>query len=303
MENKHNAKYAFYYLLSLAALIFTALSVGLVAFNIIDKTVADAAMNYRSVGDGALKFAISALIIAAPIFYTLSMLINRGIKNGELSQDSSLRRWLTYFILLASSLIILGSFIGVINNFLSGELTVRFALKTLAVIIISGTTFSYYLYEVKRSLASQKDVVVKAFFWSSLVVVVISFVAAWFFVESPMTARQRRLDDALMNNIRLMENAINEYYNRNNQLPATWDDVKSSNIYFNDESAADPESGALIEYKFLSEGSYELCATFRLGSRQEGYPGYYIGDLKQHDAGYQCLPGEIYVLDAKGRSF
>lgn len=301
MENKHNAKYAFYYLLSLVALIFTALSVGIVAFNIIDKTVADALMSYRSIGDGSLKFAISALLIAAPIFYVLSLLINKGIKKGELDKESPLRRWLTYFILLVSSLIILGAFIGVINNFLSGELTVRFALKTLSVIIISGTAFSYYLYEAKRSTAGQQDRVVKIFGWASLTVVVAAFIAAWFFVESPVMARQRRLDDALVNNMRLIESAVNEYYNRNNQLPATIEEVKSGNLYLSDESVIDPETRESIEYKRLSGESYELCATFRLDSQAGNGYSYYIGDSKQHGAGYQCLPGELYLLDAKAR--
>jgi len=301
MENKHNAKYAFYYLLSLVALIFTALSVGIVAFNIIDKTVVDALMSYRSVGDGSLKFAISALLIAAPIFYVLSLLINKGIKNGELDKESPLRRWLTYFILLVSSLIILGAFIGVINNFLSGELTIRFALKALTVLVISGTTFSYYLYEAKRATAGQKDMVVTIFGWVSLAVVVAAFIAAWFFVESPVMARQRRLDDTLVNNMRMIENAVNDYYSRNGELPASLNDLESSSMYLNNESLVDPETAQPIEYKLLAADKYELCATFRLDSQTGNNRSYYIGDSKQHASGYQCLPGELYALDVKGR--
>lgn len=302
MENKHNAKYAFYYLLSLVALIFTALSVGMVAFNIIDKTVADTILSYRSVGDGSLKFAISALLIAAPIFYILSLLISKGIKKGELDKESPLRRWLTYFILLVSSLIILGAFIGVINNFLSGELTTRFVLKALSVLIISGTTFSYYFYEAKRTTAGEKDAVVKVFGWASLAVVLAAFIAAWFFVESPVVARQRRLDDTLVNNMRQIESAVNEYYSRNDQLPASLDELKSSSVYLTEEATIDPETGQEIEYKRFNEEDYELCATFRLSSRDTSSPSYYPGDTKQHEAGYQCLPGELFNVDVKGRT-
>ena len=230
MENKHNAKYAFYYLLSLAALIFTGLSVGMIAFNIIDKTVVDALMNYRGASDGSLKFAISALFIAAPIYYVIARLISRGLKSGELDKESPLRRWLTYFILLVFSLIILGVFIGVMNNFLSGELSLRFILKALAMLVISGTTFSYYLYEAKRQTVGQKDRVITIFGWVSLVVVLAAFISAWFFVESPQVARARRLDQAVTSNIYSLENAVNDYYSKTGSLPDSLDQIKGKNI-------------------------------------------------------------------------
>lgn len=119
MNNKHNAKYTFYYLLSLAALIFMSISLGMILFGIINKTIPDILRLYGSsnVTGRQMKFALSALFISAPIFYYISSLINRGLRKGELEKDSAIRRWLTYFIILISSLIILGSFVGVINNF------------------------------------------------------------------------------------------------------------------------------------------------------------------------------------------
>ena len=303
MENKHSAKYAFYYLLSLVALIFTAFSVGMVAFNIIDKTIVDALMNYRSIGDGSLKFAISALLIAAPIFYVVSGLIAKGLKSGELDKESPLRRWLTYFILLISSLIILGVFIGVVNNFLSGELTTRFVLKALIVLFISGATFSYYLYEAKRTTVGQTDQVLKIFAWASLAVVLAAFISAWFFVESPQAARARRLDQNLINNIYSLEGAVNDYYARFEALPENLDELRSKGIALHESLLSDPESGAPIEYRRLDEDAFELCATFRLASNAgQGASGpYYYGRSREYEAGYQCLPGSLYV-DPKLRS-
>ena len=140
----NNAKYVFYYLLSLVSLIFTALAVGMIAFGIIDKVVADALVSAAGVSDN-LKFAISALIIAAPLFFVTQWLIIRGLHHGELDKDSAVRRWLTYFILLVSSVTMLGVFIGVINNFLSGEFTAIFILKAVSMLVISGAIFSFFL--------------------------------------------------------------------------------------------------------------------------------------------------------------
>jgi hypothetical protein len=302
MNNKNNAKYAFYYLLSLVALVFTALSVGMVVFSIINKTIADAIINYSGSYDSQLKFAISALFIAAPIFYVISRLINQGLRRGELDKDSGIRRWLTYFILLVSFLIILGVFIGVINNFLSGELTTRFILKALTVLIISGAVFSYYLYDVKRDAAAAKDKVVLIFTGVSVVLVLAAFIAAWFFVESPATARARLLDQALVSNIYSLESAVNNFYVKTQALPDNLTAVAASGVYLDSRLLNDPDSQEPIAYHKLGDRTFEFCATFRLDSAMNGdrnYPVVYPGDNKNHRAGYQCLPGNLYAAPVK----
>ncbi|MDP2944081.1 MAG: DUF5671 domain-containing protein [bacterium] len=302
MNNQHNAKYAFYYLLSLVALIFTALSFGMIIFSIIDRIIPDVLNSYSDV-DSQLKFAISALFIAAPIFYFMSGLINRGLHKGELEKDSAIRRWLTYFIILVSAMIILGVFIGVINNFLSGELTGRFIFKALTMLFISGVTFSFYFYDIKRENPGKTDKVVKIFFFATLALVIAVFVAAWFFVESPRSARNRRLDQALVQNIYNIENALNSYYDRNKKLPANLEEFKAdNNFYMNASALVDPETKAPIAYNKTSDKEFELCATFRTDSIAEAVKNSstaYVGmdiNNKEHLAGYQCLRGNLYIV-------
>jgi len=305
MNNKQNAKYAFYYLLSLAALIFMALSVGMILFTIIDKTIPDA-LNFGSGNsDGMLKFAISALLISAPIYYLIFGLINRGLKKEEIAKDSGVRRWLTYFTLLVSALIILGVFIGVINTFLSGSLSSQFILKSVAVFLISAIVFSFYFYDIKREEVVKKDLALKIFFWATFAIVAAVFIASWFFVESPKIARERRLDQILSNNISGLESAMNTYYIDNKKLPETLDALKTDkNIYLPASSLLDPETKSLIVYEKLTDQTFQLCATFRLDSAQDNYNGSYNGSMMvsypasatNHAAGYQCLAGTLYAV-------
>jgi len=299
MNKNNNAKYAFYYLLSLAALIFAALSVGLILFGIIDKTVADAIANAAGSDDSRLKFAISALFVAAPIFYGISRLINQGLRRGELDKDSGIRRWLTYFILLVSALTFLGVCIGVINSFLSGELTAGFILKALTVLVIAGAVFAYYLYDLKREVAAASDLVVRLFFWVSAVLALAVFIAAWFFVESPATARARLLDQALVNNIYGLETAVNNFYAKTKALPADLDAVTAAGIYLDPHLLSDPDNQAPIVYHKLGDQTFEFCATFRLDSAADNGNGTYVATYpnndKSHHAGYQCLPGDLYA--------
>lgn len=301
MTNKQSAKYAFYYLLSLAALIFMALSVGMILFSIIDKTIPDA-LNFGSGNfDGTLKFAISALLISTPIYYLIFGLINRGLKKEEIAKDSGVRRWLTYFTLLVSALIILGVFIGVINTFLAGSLTSQFILKAATVFIISAVVFFFYFYDIKREDVVKKDLALKIFFWATLVIVVAVFISSWFFVESPKIARERRFDQALSNNISSLESAVNNYYANNKKLPETLDALKAdNNIYLPAFSLLDPETKSPIVYQPLTDQTFQFCATFRLDSAQDNYNGSvtvsYPRGANNHAAGYQCVPGTLYAV-------
>jgi hypothetical protein len=301
MPNQQNAKYAFYYLLSLVALVFMTLSVGMIAYGIIDKTIPDA-VNYFSSIDSQLKFAISALFIATPIFYVLSWLIGRGLQSGELTKDSGIRRWLTYFILFISSLVVLGVLISVINVFLSGELTARFIWKALTVFVISAAVFAFYLYDIRRENPAQPDWAVKIFWWASLTIVLAFFVASWFFVESPTTARARSLDQALLNNISSLETAVNNYYDRYKKLPENLSVLTSdSSIYLDASSLLDPDTRVPIVYNKVNDRSFEFCATFRLDSKADNNNqsvSSYPGD-KNHRAGYQCVTGILNSIPAK----
>lgn len=299
MKN-HNPKYAFYYILSLVALIFVAISSAIIVFQIIDKSVFDALAYYGSYSNqSALRFGISALLISAPIFFLCVNLINNGLKKGEIDKESPLRNWLTYFILAVSAVVILGSLVGIINAFLSGEMTLKSILQLITVIIIASLVFSFYLYDIRRNKISKKDKAMKIFFFSSVSLVVIIFVSAWFFVESPKMARERKIDEKVMNNIHSLESYINSYYEKEEKLPEDLSEVNSvaGVVNFN-QFLINPVSGEKIEYKKMGERDFELCANFRTDSyeseRNEVYP-IYIGDgSKVYVKGWNCFKGNLW---------
>ncbi|MDD4527558.1 MAG: DUF5671 domain-containing protein [Candidatus Margulisbacteria bacterium] len=300
MKN-HNPKYAFYYILSLVALIFVAISSALIVFQIIDKSVFDALAYYGSYSNqSALRFGISALLISAPIFFLCVNSINKGLKKGEIDKDSPLRNWLTYFILAVSAVVILGSLVGIINAFLSGEMTLKSILQLLTVILIAAIVFSYYLYDIRRDKILKKDKIMKIFFFSSVLLVIIIFISSWFFVESPKVARERKIDEKVMSNIHSLESYINSYYEKEEKLPEDLSELNSvaEIINFN-QFLVNPVSGEKIEYKKIGEKEFELCANFRTDSyesqRNEVYP-VYVGDgSKVYVKGWNCFKGNLWA--------
>jgi len=298
MESQNNAaKFAFFYMLSLVALVFMGLSAGMIIFQIINKYIIDILnQNQGSFSPEQLKFAISAIIISTPIYYIITKQIHKSLFSGVLSKDSGIRKWLTYFILLVTSVIMIGWLIAVVNNFLDGELTTKIILKAITAIAISATVFSFYLYDIKREeVAEKKDKIIKIYFFASLFVVILVFVASLFIVESPTETRNRKVDQSILENFSQIESAANEYYNTNKKLPDSLDMIREEYRYILEKNIVDPITNEKYEYKVVDEKNFEICANFRTSNKnnQDNRFDYYLDQEWQHDAGYQCLNGKV----------
>jgi hypothetical protein len=296
------AKFVFLYLLHLVSLGFMTVNFGIVVFQIINKNVADALVAYSGSYDpAALKFAIAALLVSTPIFYAISFLLQKSLYKGELKKDSAVRRWLTYLILFVSFCIFIGWLIAFVNNFLNGELTLKFILKTLSVLVIAAAVFGFYLYDVvRKEVENKKDKVLKIFFISSLTIVVVVFIASFFVVESPAEARNRKLDDEVINNFNAINNCADLYYRGQKQLPADFAAMKSYCPYLLEVNLKDSQTGQAFSYAVTGTTTFEICANFRtsnIGVKNNpaaAFPAGPDANLNFHEAGYQCLKGQVY---------
>ncbi len=298
----NNAKFAFWYLLSLVALTFMSIATGVIVFQIINQQLVDTLKNTLP-SQEALKVAISAVIISAPIFYWLTSLIRRAMKKGQLSADAAIRRWLTYFILFVSAVVAIVWLIMTINSFLNGELTFKFILKALTVLAITASIFTYYFYDIRRG-QNAKQPVIKIYFIGSLVLVAAAFVASFWFVESPTEARSRLHDQAVVNDLSILDGAVNNFYNTNNKkLPAKLSELAnlSAAYYLPTDAFVDEATGAAYDYKILDATHYQLCASFQVSSEVlEKNQAYYTDARWQHAVGYKCFDRQVEELNPKG---
>ncbi|MDP3042849.1 MAG: DUF5671 domain-containing protein [bacterium] len=304
MDTQNNsAKFAFFYLLSLVALIFMALASGMIIFQIINKKIIDVLEQFSvSYSPDQLKFAISALIISAPIYYLVMRQIFKSLFSGELAKDSGVRKWLTYFILFVASVVMLGWLIAVINNFLDGELTIKFILKAMTAIVIAAAVFTFYFYDIKREeTAGKKDKVIRIYFYGSLAAVAAVFIASLFFVESPSQTRNRKYDNAILDKFNQIDNAINTYYQDYEKLPAGLEELKTEFTYITDKDLENPATKEKFEYKIINENTYELCSAFITSNKDEDviYGNYDYKDRWSHKAGYQCLGQKVRDKDSR----
>jgi hypothetical protein len=146
-----SARDAFMYLLLFATLYTVAYYLGRLLFDLINLAFPDPAayQGYAEYVRQSIRWSISALIVSLPVFLLMSWLTGRAARVDPTKRTSPVRRWLTYLTLFFSACVLIGDFVTLVYNLLSGELTIRFILKVAVVAAIAGTAFWYYLSDLR----------------------------------------------------------------------------------------------------------------------------------------------------------
>ncbi|MDD5586107.1 MAG: DUF5671 domain-containing protein [Alphaproteobacteria bacterium] len=148
-----SAREAFLYLVMFSTLYTSAFHLGDLLFDFINRAFPDpAASDYSYRGNfwDSMRWSVSSLIIAFPIFLFTARYIGRELVLNPIKRLSPVRRWLTYITLFIALSILIGDMTALVYNVLGGELTARFLLKVIVVAVIAGTIFWYYLSDLRR---------------------------------------------------------------------------------------------------------------------------------------------------------
>jgi hypothetical protein len=145
-----SAREAFMYVLMFTTLFVSAYNLGDLLFGIIDRRFPDpASPRPEQFTLQSIRWALSSLIVAFPIFLWMAWLIARLVRADPTKRASRIRRRLTYITLFVAACVLIGDVITVVYSFLGGELTTRFVLKVITVGGIAGTAFGYYLSDLR----------------------------------------------------------------------------------------------------------------------------------------------------------
>ncbi len=139
------------YLVLFSTLYISAFSLGRLLFQFINQGFPDPAASPFVVESvrRAIRWSISSLIVAFPVFLYVSRLTGRETRLDRRKRASKVRRWLTYLTLFVAASVLIGDVTSLVYNLLSGELTARFILKVITIALIAGTIFGYYLWDLR----------------------------------------------------------------------------------------------------------------------------------------------------------
>lgn len=139
----------FLHLLATITLYATAVSLLTLLFQYINLALPDV-LDYVAGAYSTIRFSISTLVIVFPAFVLVSWYLNKMYSAEPERRAWRFRKWLVYFTLFIAALVVIGDLVTLVYNFLQGDMTLRFGLKVLAVLLVSGNIFVYYFWDLRK---------------------------------------------------------------------------------------------------------------------------------------------------------
>ncbi len=297
-----SAREAFMYLVLFLTLYISSISLGTILFQFVNRWFPDA-LEYSYIYESTtaiIRSATAALIITFPVFFWMSRMLRQAIAKDPEKRSSKVRKWLTYVTLFVAAGVIIGDLITLVTYLLSGEITTRFLLKVLIVLLIAGSTFGYYLWDLR---GEEKETPrtwkayptgLKTFIGIVVAFVTITAIGGLWTAGSPAKERARRFDDRRISELQSISYAIDNYWNLKKALPRDLETL-SAERDTNISSILDPETSSPYEYIITDTDSYELCATFTMPTSPESNEAYAPTGTEfwQHGEGRTCFPVDV----------
>lgn len=295
MPKRNLPRDVFLHLFAMVALYWSAVSFITLCWQYINYFFPDV-LSYNYGFNSAMRFALASLFIVFPLFLVASWLLNKIYSKESHVRESKIRKWLIYLTLFIASLVILGDLVFTVNTFLNGEITTRFILKALSVLVVTIAIFGYYLDDVRKSAPSK---MAKMYALIVGIVVLVLVVGAFFIVGSPAKARLLQLDQQRTNDLQGIQWQIVSYWQRKQAMPQNLSDLQDPISGY--LIPLDPETKLSYEYRVIDAKNlkFELCATFSLegNEQQMTSPEYPAGkDMQgnwQHATGHVCFERTI----------
>ncbi|MDO8579572.1 MAG: DUF5671 domain-containing protein [bacterium] len=310
---KTTPKDFFLYFAGFVTLYVSAISLVNLLFSIINKVFPDNLNNgyYYDYYSTGMRLSIASLVIVFPIFLFLASYLNKYLLATPEKRDLAVRKWLTYLTLFVTGVAVVSDLVVLVNTFLGGEITTRFVLKVLAVLIVAGAIFAYYIYDLRKNFAFGQISRTKLLVTLSCVLVFGSLIAGFALIGSPMSARDRKFDERRVSDLQSIQWQIISYWQQKGEIPVDLDNLK--NPISNSYTPTDPVTGEVYRYKATSDLSFQLCANFSSSNVNVTDPvndkpmplGYGMADENWiHDAGETCFDRtidiDLYPVRAKG---
>lgn len=283
-----SARDAFLYLLAFSTLATWATALGSLLFQLIDyrfpNSVASGfGANLRS----ALTWQIASIAVAFPIYLLVARVIFRETAGEPERLKSGVRRWLTWIALLITAGAIIGDLITFVNSFLTGDLTVRFVLKSVVVFVIAGAIFSYYLRALRWTgagdLARERS---RQVWYGAGALACVAVAVATGLAVAGTPSGQRRIETDRRRVADLQQIARGIFLWRKTSAEATPSSLADPALArFIGGHTADPESGGRYEYHGQQDGRYQLCAVFNQATEADAV----IDEFWKHGAGRTCF--------------
>ena len=307
---KSSPRDVFVYILGTVALYLSAFSAILLLLSYVDILLPDPLRGDYFDPRGEIRWFLAMLIVIFPVYLWTSRFIRRDVARDPAKGDIRVRKWLIHLTLFLAALLIIGDLVGLIFNFLEGDLTTQFILKVCAVLAVAAAIFWYYLMDL-RTKAAPFTAQARGIVYGLIACVAVIVVSGFFMAGSPFRQRLVRFDSQKLSHLQDIQWQVVNYWQKKQALPAALDDLRDDIAGY--APSKDPQSGNAYEYRATGALSFELCAEFNLpssggsvGERTTPKPIYgpmgpQAAESWDHEVGRACfsrtIDPELYRLE------
>lgn len=238
-------------------------------FEYINQVFPDQELNYYyDPYASGVAYYMSSLIVLAPVFLILMRVIRRSIAHDPTRADIWVRRWALFLTVFVAGATIVIDLIVLVNTFLSGEeLTTRFLLKVLVVLLVAGAGFMHFLADIWGYWLKNPGYA-RYINWAAAAAVVLAIAAGFLILGSPQQQRLLRLDQERVNSLQSLQSQIINFYQQKERLPQNLAELDDPLSYYT--IPTDPKTGQDYGYRVTTtpgkNPSFEVCATFETES-------------------------------------
>lgn len=249
-----------HFVLQLGSLISLYISLGFLLallFGIINLKFPDATEGYWAIesASSAVRLGIAMVIVFFPTYLILTRLVNKLRRQEKNSTYLTLTKWLVYLSLLIGGGVLLGDLVAVIMTFLEGDVTQRFIFKAVAVLVVVGMAFHYYILDARGYwLKNESKSVMYGYGVLLVAFVIVAF--GFSFIETPTQVREMKLDETQISDLQSIQWKVEEALTLSSTTPASLDE-----LYGEFPAPTAPEGRPTYTYAPTDKG-FKLCATF-----------------------------------------
>lgn len=290
---KTEPKDVFFHLLAIISLYTSAFNLGMLFFSLVSFYLPDlATLEPQLMILGSLRWSLSWLVVTFPVYLWVSRFIEKDLQAHPEKRERRIHKWLWSLTLFLAAIVIGGDLVTLVNNYLSGELTPRFAIKVLVVFAIAASVFNYYLWNLREGKPVFSNLKMKIFVLAVVGATLGAIVWGFIVAGSPATERLRRLDERRVQDLSQIQSRVSVFWQSEKRLPKNLAELGKAP---DSSILTDPETGVSYEYKPGDDLKFELCAIFA-GEAEWPEPLYYpkmaparIIDSWNHPAGHYCF--------------
>lgn len=290
------ARDAFLHLLSFIALGTWAWSLGSLFYSIIDRYIPSVnVLPHPLPTRSSVSMEMAGILVAFPLY----LLVMRGMAKAAASNPerllSGVRKWLTYIALLIAAGILLGDVVAFLAWLLRGDLTLRFVLQVITLLVLAGGVMRYYLTMLRDEVPPDRHN--RIFAALAAVAVVSGLSLGLTLTGSPIRQPAIARDERRLQDMAIITQEVAERWNRrdpSSEFVMPQDLAGTAQGTPLAAHISDPLTGRPYEYVPGAGTHYTLCAVF-----EEPTPGeVWTAAVWRHPKGKAC-----FQFNAMGPSY